>query len=87
MIDYYARVAEVMVPHLSGRPLTRRRFPNGVEAISFFEKRCPDHRPPWVKTVAMELKDETIEFCRCDDRPTLVWLAQLAALELHPRWP
>jgi bifunctional non-homologous end joining protein LigD len=84
VIDYYARVAEVMVPHLMGRPLTLRRFPNGVEAGSFFEKRCPEHRPKWVKTAPMELKDERIEFCRCDERPTLVWMAQLAALELHP---
>ncbi len=84
MIDYYARVAEVMIPHLRGRALTLRRFPNGVEAGSFFEKRCPKHRPDWVGTVHVELGKENIDFCRCDDRATLVWMAQLAALELHP---
>jgi bifunctional non-homologous end joining protein LigD len=48
MIDYYARIAEVMVPHLEGRMVTLRRWPNGVEGQSFFEKNCPKHRPPWI---------------------------------------
>jgi bifunctional non-homologous end joining protein LigD len=86
VIDYYARIAEVLVPHLSGRPLTLIRYPNGVEEEFFFEKRCPTHRPEWVRTEpvwAGNRKGE-IDFCVCDDRPTLIWLAQLAALELHP---
>jgi len=86
VIDYYARIAPVLVPHLRGRPLTLKRYPEGVQASFFFEKRCPEHRPDWVATAAVwsEREDGEIEFCRCEDRPTLVWLAQLAALELHP---
>jgi bifunctional non-homologous end joining protein LigD len=86
VIDYYARIAPLILPHLEGRPLTLRRFPEGVEAGHFFEKRCPKHRPEWVSTAAIwsEREDGEIEFCVCDDKPTLVWMAQLAALELHP---
>ena len=85
MIDYYARISDAMLPHLKDRPLTLRRFPNGVEAGSFFEKRCPEHRPDWVKTAEV-LADRVgpIDFCLCQDRATLTWMAQLAALELHP---
>jgi bifunctional non-homologous end joining protein LigD len=86
VIDYYARIADVLLPHLEDRALTVVRFPNGVEGKHFFEKRCPDHRPDWVRTErvwAGNRKGE-IDFCICGDRPTLVWLAQLAALELHP---
>jgi len=85
VIDYYARVSEAIVPHLKGRPLTLRRFPNGVSGGSFFEKRCPEHRPDWVKTATV-LADEAgeIAFCLCQDKATLAWMAQLAALELHP---
>ena len=86
VIDYYARIAPVILRHLRGRPLTLRRFPEGVDSSSFFEKRCPTHRPEWVTTAAIwsEREDGEIEFCVCDDKPTLVWMAQLAALELHP---
>jgi bifunctional non-homologous end joining protein LigD len=84
VIDYCARIAEVMVPHLRDRPLTFRRFPNGVDAGSFFEKRCPEHRPDWVKTGKVDTSEGPIDFCLCQDRATLVWAAQLAALELHP---
>jgi bifunctional non-homologous end joining protein LigD len=86
VIDYYGRVAPTILPHLRGRPLTLKRYPEGVEAGHFFEKRCPKHRPDWVPTAAVwsEREDGEIEFCVCDDKPTLVWLAQLAALELHP---
>jgi bifunctional non-homologous end joining protein LigD len=84
VIDYYARIAEAMVPHLRDRPLTLRRFPNGVDKGSFFEKRCPQHRPEWVKTAKVDTSEGPIDFCLCQDRATLVWVAQLAALELHP---
>ena len=84
-IDYYARVADTLLPHLRGRPLTRVRFPDGVEGQRFFEKRAPNHTPDWVKTAPIEMgRVGTLDFIVCDDRPTLVWLAQLAALELHP---
>jgi bifunctional non-homologous end joining protein LigD len=86
VVDYYAKVAPAMLPHLDGRALTLRRFPEGVDDTdaAFFEKRCPKHRPEWVKTVPVEVEGDTIDFCVCDDRATLVWMAQLAAIELHP---
>jgi bifunctional non-homologous end joining protein LigD len=84
VIDYYARIAPVMLPHLAGRALTFRRFPNGVDDKSFFEKRCPKHRPPWVP-VALGPGDRSggIEYCVIDEPAALVWAANLAALELH----
>jgi bifunctional non-homologous end joining protein LigD len=88
MVDYYAKVAPVIVPHLSGRAVTLRRFPEGVDDLdaAFFEKRCPKHRPKWVKTAKVQAgpRAGTIEFCVCDSLPTLIWMAQLAAIELHP---
>jgi bifunctional non-homologous end joining protein LigD len=88
MVDYYAKVAEAMVPHLSGRAVTLRRFPEGVDDLdsAFFEKRCPKHRPKWVKTTRVTAGPNAgkIDFCVCDGRPTLIWMAQLAAIELHP---
>jgi bifunctional non-homologous end joining protein LigD len=88
MIDYYAKVAPVMIPHLSGRPVTLRRFPEGVEDLdaAFFEKRCPKHRPKWVKTARVEAGPNAgkIDFCVCDGLPTLIWMAQLATVEFHP---
>jgi bifunctional non-homologous end joining protein LigD len=88
MVDYYARVAPAIVPHLSGRAVTLRRFPEGVDDLdaAFFEKRCPKHRPKWVKTARVTAGPRAgkIDFCVCDSLPTLIWMAQLAAIELHP---
>jgi bifunctional non-homologous end joining protein LigD len=88
VVEYYARVGPTMVPHLSGRAVTLRRFPEGVEDLdaAFFEKRCPKHRPKWVKTASVRAGPNAgnIDFCVCDSLPTLIWMAQLAALELHP---
>jgi bifunctional non-homologous end joining protein LigD len=88
VVDYYAKVAPAMIPHLAGRPVTLRRFPEGVEDFdaAFFEKRCPKHRPKWVKTARVEAGPHAgkIDFCVCDGLPTLIWMAQLAAVELHP---
>jgi bifunctional non-homologous end joining protein LigD len=88
VVDYYARVGPTMVPHLSGRAVTLRRFPEGVEDLdsAFFEKRCPKHRPKWVKTASVRAGPNAgkIDFCVCDGVPTLIWMAQLAAIELHP---
>jgi bifunctional non-homologous end joining protein LigD len=81
---YYQAVAPVLVPHLAGRPLTVVRFPEGVGAEGFFEKHCPDHRPDWVRTEAIKGRGTTVEFCVCDNAETLLWLSQLAAIELHP---
>ena len=88
MVDYYAKVASAIIPHLSGRAVTLRRFPEGVDELdaAFFEKRCPKHRPKWVKTARVEAGPHAgkIDFCVCDSLPTLIWMAQLAAIELHP---
>jgi bifunctional non-homologous end joining protein LigD len=84
VIDYYTRVAPVLLPHLRGRPLTLKRYPDGVEGEHFYEKQCPSHRPDWVRTEKVETGRKTIDFCVCDDLPTLVWAANLADLELHP---
>lgn len=84
VIDYYARIAPAMLPHLAGRALTFRRYPDGVDGESFFEKRCPKHRPPWLP-VALGPGDRRggIEYCVIDEEAALVWAANLAALELH----
>jgi bifunctional non-homologous end joining protein LigD len=84
VIDYYTRVAPAVLPHLQDRPLTLKRYPNGVEGGHFYEKQCPSHRPDWVRSEPVGLRSKTIDFCICDDLPTLVWLANLADLELHP---
>ncbi|MFJ6198787.1 non-homologous end-joining DNA ligase [Micromonospora sp. NPDC092111] len=92
VIDYYTRIAPVLLPHLADRPLTRIRFPNGVTGGSFFEKNAPAATPAWVRTETLPVPGssrgrETIDYVVADDLPTLVWLANLAALELHtPQW-
>jgi bifunctional non-homologous end joining protein LigD len=80
VIEYYSRVAPAVLPHLRDRPLTLKRYPNGVEAQYFYEKNCPSHAPDWVRKERVG----EIDYCVCDDLPTLVWLANLADLELHP---
>ena len=84
VIDYYARVAPVMVPHLAHRCLTLKRFPDGTNREGFFEKRCPKHRPDWVP-VSLGPSDRRggIEYCRIEEPAALVWAANLAAIELH----
>jgi bifunctional non-homologous end joining protein LigD len=85
VIDYYTRVAPVLLPHLRRRALTLKRYPNGVDGHSFYEKNCPSHRPPWVETVAVwsERNRADVNYCLANDLPTLVWVANLASLELH----
>jgi bifunctional non-homologous end joining protein LigD len=84
VIDYYTRVAPYVLPHLSGRPLTLKRYPDGVDGQHFYEKQCPSHRPAWVRTERIVARSKAIDFCVCDDLATLVWAANLADLELHP---
>ena len=79
VIDYYVRIAPVMLPHLAGRNITMKRYPNGIDGQSFYNKNIPSHAPDWIERV--ELHDNTYIVCR--DLPTLVWMANLAALELH----
>ncbi|HEY1761082.1 MAG TPA: non-homologous end-joining DNA ligase [Acidimicrobiales bacterium] len=90
VIDYYARIAEVMLPHMKNRPTTLRRYPHGVEGMSFYEKHAPEHQPEWIRTIEVPSKSgehEPIEYTVVGDRPTLLWAANLAALELHvPLW-
>jgi bifunctional non-homologous end joining protein LigD len=92
VIDYYTRIAPVLLPHLANRAVTRIRFPNGVEGTHFFEKNKPGGTPDWVRLETLPVPGstknrETIDFVVVDDLPTLVWLANLAALELHtPQW-
>jgi len=86
VIDYYLRIAPVLLPHLAGRPLTLKRYPDGVQGKRFYEKNCPSHRPEWVRTAPIwsGQSGRTLHYCLCEDLPTLVWLANLAAIELHP---
>jgi bifunctional non-homologous end joining protein LigD len=86
VIDYYVRISPVLLPHIFDRPMTLKRYPNGVEAEHFYEKRCPTHRPDWVKTAPVWSGNRggNIDFCLMNDLPTLVWAANLADLEMHP---
>jgi bifunctional non-homologous end joining protein LigD len=88
VLDYYTRIAPVLLPHLAGRALTRKRYPDGVEGMVFFEKNAPRGTPPWVHTETLpspgsSKQRETIDYVVVDDLATLVWTANLAALELH----
>jgi bifunctional non-homologous end joining protein LigD len=82
-IDYYAAVAAPMIAHLHGRALTVKRWPDGVDGKAFFQKQAPAHRPEWVRTVTLASEKKPIDYLLADDRATLLWLANLAALELH----
>ena len=83
LIEYYAAVAEVLLPHLQGRALTVTRWPDGVDGKSFFQKQSPAHRPDWVRTATLPVRGKNIDYTLADDLPTLIWLANLAAIELH----
>jgi bifunctional non-homologous end joining protein LigD len=85
VIDYYVRIAPVLLPHLANRALTLKRYPNGVDGMFFYEKNCPTYRPTWMKTARVwsEGNNRFMEYCVVADLPTLVWLANLADLELH----
>src|SRR5207237_3731329 len=85
VIDYYTRIAPVLLPHTRDHPLTLKRYPNGVDGEFFYEKNCPKHRPPWVQTATVWSggNNRDMYYCLCQDLPTLVWLAQIATLEFH----
>lgn len=85
VIDYYSNIAGVLVPHLRDRPITLKRYPNGIEGKHFYEKSCPSHRPKWVDTVAIRRKrdDKKVNYCLFNSKSVLVWAANLANLELH----
>jgi bifunctional non-homologous end joining protein LigD len=86
LIRFYAAISPVLLPHLRDRPLTLKRYPNGVDSSFFYEKRSPKHRPDWVQTVTVEASrgKPEVPFTLCQELPTLVWLANLADIELHP---
>jgi bifunctional non-homologous end joining protein LigD len=92
VIDYYLRIAPVLLPHIAGRPLTLKRYPNGVLGEYFYEKHAPAHRPDWVPTARIDSPSsakasKTVLYVVAGDLPTLIWLANLAGLELHtPMW-
>ncbi len=92
VIDYYRRIAPVLLPHIAGRPLTLKRYPNGVHRAYFYEKNAPSHRPPWVPTARIASPGstkprETVQYVVAGDLPTLIWTANLADLEIHtPMW-
>jgi bifunctional non-homologous end joining protein LigD len=85
VIDYFVRIAPALLPHLRGRPLTLKRYPNGVTGMHFYEKNCPAHRPDWVQVAPVwsSGNNKWINYCLAQDLPTLVWVANLADLELH----
>src|SRR5215472_4326318 len=92
VIDYYLRIAPVLLPHIADRPLTLRRYPDGVTGQHFYNKHAPDHRPSWVRTERVHSPGSTsgqdwVRYVVADDLPTLIWTANLAGLELHtPMW-
>lgn len=86
LIEYYAAISPILLAHLRCHPLTLKRYPDGVESEYFYEKQCPKHRPEWVRTASIwsESSQRVLDFCLCQDLPTLLWLANLAGIELHP---
>jgi bifunctional non-homologous end joining protein LigD len=86
VIDYYAHIAPALLPHLAGRPVTMKRYPDGVDGEYFYEKNAPKHRPDWVKTAPIWSRHNRrhINYLLVEDLPTLTWLANLASLEIHP---
>lgn len=83
-IDYYIRVSQVLLPHLKDRPITLKRYPDGVEGLFFYEKRCPPHRPDWIETHAVPRSEGgNIDYCVMNSLSALVWAVNLADLELH----
>jgi bifunctional non-homologous end joining protein LigD len=86
IVDYYVRIAPVLLPHLAGRPLTMKRYPEGVNTQYFFEKNAPKYRPEWVQTTPVwsDGNNRTMHYIMANDLPTLVWIANLASIELHP---
>jgi bifunctional non-homologous end joining protein LigD len=94
VLDYYQRVSAVLLPHIAGRPMTLKRYPEGVDGEAFFQKHATAHRPDWIRTEDVESRSSrardpgaTISYLVIDDLPALIWAANLAALELHvPQW-
>ena len=92
VLDYYQRVAPVLLPHISGRPVTLKRYPEGVDGEAFFQKHVTEHRPDWIRTATVSsassrARGTKVTYLLIDDLPALIWAANLAGLELHvPQW-
>jgi bifunctional non-homologous end joining protein LigD len=92
VLSYYQQVAPVLLPHITNRPMTLKRYPDGVDGEAFFAKHAPAHRPDWIRTVRIQssssrARGENVTYLVVDDLPTLIWVANLAGLELHaPMW-
>ncbi len=92
VLDYYQRVAPALLPHLAGRPLTLKRYPDGVDGQAFFNKHVTEHRPDWIRTARVNsassrARGTMVTYLVVDDLPALIWAANLAGLELHvPMW-
>jgi bifunctional non-homologous end joining protein LigD len=84
LIHYYYQVAPLLIPHLKNRPLTVTRYPDGIDGAHFYQKQCPPHAPPWIKTYSSSAKDKVVDYILANDRATLVWLANQGTIELHP---
>ena len=87
VIDYYIRIAPVLLPHLRNRPITLKRYPDGVNGFFFYEKQCPSHRPSWIETteVPSRRKEGKIDYCMMNDLPALVWAANYTHFSIEHR--
>ena len=86
VINYYLQIAPTMLPHIVNRPITLKRYPEGIDAEHFYEKNCPSHRPAWLKVAPIygRHNKEMINYCLIDSVAGLVWTANLASIEIHP---
>lgn len=84
LIQYYIEIAPVLLPHIKDRPITLKRYPDGVEGEFFYQKECPPHHPDWLEVAPVPVKERVINFCTLSDLPSLVWAANIADIELHP---
>jgi bifunctional non-homologous end joining protein LigD len=83
VLDYYAKISPAMLPHLKGRPLTLKRYPEGTDAGFFYEKQCPHYKPEWVKTLHIKSKSKEVDYCVVNELAALLWVVNLASLEFH----
>ena len=86
LIDYYQHIAETMLPHLAGHPLSMQRFPGGIQAEGFYQKEMPEYFPDWIRRVSIEVKEDQTRQAQvvCDNTETLIYLANQACITLHP---
>lgn len=84
VVEYYRAIAPTLVPHLLDHPLTLKRYPNGVDESFFYEKQSPKHRPDWIETIPIQASQRVVEYTTVDDAAGLMWLANLASIEIHP---